>query len=159
MSMTRRWRINLMLLLAALLLGVAVWLAQPPGFAPLTSLDPAAVIRIEISDLSGRQILLQKQSTLWRSGEATANAPRIGQLLGLCTTPSLERFPVPSDLRPFGLDPAPIRLRLNSLTLDFGNTDPINGWRYVRIGDQIHLIADGFYHHLSAPPEAWLETP
>ncbi len=157
--MDRRWRLNLILLLAAALLGVLVWQTQPPGFMPLTTLAPASVERIEISDLSGRHVLLQKQAGVWRSGDTVANRARIQQLLGICATPSLERFAAPADLHPFGLDPAPIRLQLGSQTLDFGNTDPVNGWRYVRIGNEIHLIADGFYHHLSAPPEAWLETP
>ncbi|MEJ2694895.1 MAG: hypothetical protein P8166_18235 [Candidatus Thiodiazotropha sp.] len=84
---------------------------------------------------------------------------RINQLLAICHTASLERFPTPADTSPFGLAPAPIQLRLDGLTLDIGGTEPVNGWRYVRIGDQIHLIADGFYHHLTAAPAEWLESP
>ena len=34
---------------------------------------------------------------------------------------------------------------------------PVNGWRYVDYDGEVHLIADGFYHHLRAPAEAWLE--
>ena len=81
------------------------------------------------------------------------------QFLGICQTPSLERFRAPSDLAPFNLNPAPILVQLDDLELSIGSTDPVNGWRYVQIGGLIHLIADGFYHHLTAPPEAWLETP
>ncbi|MGD8909671.1 MAG: hypothetical protein PVI92_10010 [Chromatiales bacterium] len=156
--MDRRWRLNLTLLAAAGLLGLLIWRAQPPRLPPLTPLDPAHIEQIEISDLSGRHILLKKVAGIWRSGTAAADQRRIAQLLGICTTPSLERFPAAADLTPFNLAPAPIRLRLDSLTLDFGTTDPLNGWRYVHMDKQVHLIADGFYHHLTAPPEAWLES-
>ncbi|MEJ2455538.1 MAG: hypothetical protein P8103_15465 [Candidatus Thiodiazotropha sp.] len=155
--MDRRLRLNLILLAAAGLLGLVIWLSHPIGLPLLTGLDPARIERIEIGDLSGRQIQLSKTATGWRSGQAKADGQRVEQLLGICVTPSLERFPAPADLTPFGLDPAPIRLKLDDLTLDFGTTDPLNGWRYVLVGKEVHLIADGFYHHLTAPPEAWLE--
>ncbi len=157
--MERRLRLNLILLAVVALLGIWVWQAQPPGFPPLTSIDPAQVERIAISDLSGRQINLQRREGIWFSGSSLAKAERVRQLLGICQTPSLERFDAPDDLTPFGLTPAPILLRLDGVQLSIGATDPLNGWRYVQIGAQIHLIADGFYHHLTAPPEAWLETP
>ena len=156
--MDRRLRLNLILLAIAGLLGLIVMRSLPPELPPLTPLDPDRIEQIEISDLSGREIRLHKQAGGWLSGQATADRQRVEQLLRLSRTPSLQRFPVPEDLTPFGLDPAPIRLRFDGLSMAFGATDPVNGWRYVRIGTEIHLIADGFYHHLTAPPEAWLET-
>lgn len=157
--MHKRLGINLVLLALVGLLGLWVWHSQPPAFQPLTALQPEQVEHIAISDLSGRQINLRKRDGIWLSGTSLANAKRVGQFLGICQTPSLERFAAPRDLSAFGLDPTRILLRLNGVELRVGNTDPINGWRYVQIGEQIHLIADGFYHHLTAPPEAWLETP
>jgi hypothetical protein len=153
----RRLRLNLILLVAAGLLGLIIWLSRPTGPPPLTRLDPAVIERIEIGALSGGQVRLRKTAAGWHIGQAEADAQRVEQLLGICDTPSLERFPAPADLTPFGLNPAPIRLTLDTLTLDFGTTDPLNGWRYVLIGKEIHLIADGFFHHLTAPPEDWLE--
>jgi hypothetical protein len=156
--MERRLRLNLTLLAVACLLGLLVWQAQSPGMPPLTPLDPGEIESIVISDLAGRQVALHKREGVWLSGSAPADAGRIAQLLRICRTPSLDRFTPSGELTPFGLEPAPIRLRIDQLTLDFGATDPLNGWRYVRIGERIHLIADGFYHHLTAPPDAWLET-
>jgi hypothetical protein len=154
-----RLRLNLILLALVALLGLWVWQAQSPGFTPLTPLDPAQVKQIAIGDLSGRQVNLQKRDGVWYSGALPANTQRIEQLLGICQTPSLERFLAPTELTPFGLDPAPIQLQLDGLLLKIGASDPIHGWRYVLIEGEIHLIADGFYHHLTAPPEAWLENP
>jgi len=157
--MERRLRLNLLLLLLVALLGLAVWFSRPTERPPLTSIDPAEVTRIEISDLSGRHILMLRRDGQWYlDGGRRADQVRVVQLLGICRTPSLERFPAPASLHPFGLEAAPILLRLNDTNLAFGTTDPIHGWRYVHIGNQIHLIADGFFHHLSAPPEAWQES-
>ncbi|MCU7915451.1 MAG: hypothetical protein KZQ65_05990 [Candidatus Thiodiazotropha sp. (ex Gloverina cf. vestifex)] len=158
--MDRRLLINLALLLAVCVLGLLVWLSQQSsGLPSLTNLQPESITLIEISDLSDRHIQLERKDHTWHIGNEPANQPRIQQLLQLCQTPSLERFDPPADLHPFGLETPPIMMKLNGESLAFGNTDPVNGWRYVHYTDQIHLIADGFYHHLSAPREAWLESP
>lgn len=155
--MSRRTLINIGLFLLAALLGVLAWRLQPPPPPGLTDLQPGQIDRIEISDRSGRQILLTRQNGTWMLGEIPASVDRIEQLLGLCITPSLKRFPAPREsLQEFGLDPPAILLKLNDLELAFGSNDPLNGWRYVQIADQIHLIGDGFHHHLSAPPSDYL---
>jgi hypothetical protein len=138
------------------LLGLLAWLSQPSPPPPLTQLDPLQITRIGISDLQGREISLLRQGERWTSNNRAADPSRIGQLLKICLTPSLQRFAAPDDLAPYGLAPAPIVLTLDDSTLSFGNTDPVNGWRYVHHQGEVHLIADGFYHHLVAPAEAWL---
>ena len=157
--MSKSLRLNLILLSVVSLLALLVWYAQPQPSNPLTAIDPGSVYRIEISDLAGRHILLQRQNGVWRTPDGPARRERIEQLLGICGTASLERFPATGGLAPYGLEPAAIRLTLNDEQLDFGTTDPIHGWRYVHYRQQIHLIADGFYHHLNADADAWKETP
>jgi hypothetical protein len=157
--MSKNLRLNLILLLGVMLLALLVWYAQPRAPTPLTAIDPTTISRIEISDLTGRYILLQKEGDAWQTQGGPARKARIEQLLGICGTTSLESFPAADKLGAYGLEPAAIRLKLNDETLDFGATDPLHGWRYVRYGDRIHLIADGFYHHLSAPADAWREAP
>ncbi|MEN8167927.1 MAG: hypothetical protein ABFR65_10690 [Pseudomonadota bacterium] len=154
--MSRRILLNLLLSGLILLLALLVWWLQPIPLPPLTPLLPEQIDRIHISDTTGREIRLHRQAGEWRLKQAPANAQRIEQLLGICTTPSLRRFPAPLErLEEFGLTPPAIRLRLNDLELGFGNTDPLNGWRYVRLGDSIHLIGDGFQHHLTAPASTY----
>jgi hypothetical protein len=157
--MLSRARINLLLLALAGMLGLLLWLSQPSNLPPLTQLDPQQITHIRISDLGGREINIRRQQNQWMSGDRRADERRIGQLLKICQTPSLRRFPAPEELSAFGLAPAQIVMGLNEATLSFGSIDPINGWRYVLYGDQIHLIGDGFRHHLIAPAQAWLAQP
>lgn len=157
--MSRRSLLNLALSGLVLSLLLLVWRLQPQALPPLTPLLPEQVEKIQISDTAGREIRLENRAGHWWLGQAPANEERIRQLLGICTTPSLQRFSAPAEnLAEFGLAPAVIQLRLNELELAFGTTDPINGWRYVRSGDQIHLIGDGFQHHLTAPASAFLQV-
>jgi len=156
--MSRRSLLNLSLTLLVLGLILWVWRLQPQPLPPLTPLQPQQVERIRISDDKGREIRLAKRAGHWWLDQSPADEERIEQLLGICTTPSLRRFPgAEKHLAEFGLDPPALRLWLNDLQLDFGTTDPINGWRYVLTGGQIHLIGDGFRHHLSAPAAAFIE--
>ncbi|MCG8044516.1 MAG: DUF4340 domain-containing protein [Candidatus Thiodiazotropha endolucinida] len=154
--MVSRTKINLLLLAAVGLLGLLVWLSQPAPLPPLTHLDPQQITRIRINDLQGREISLMRRQNQWMSGDQPADQSRVRQLLKICRTPSLSRFTAPDDLEPYGLAPSPIMMALDDTTLSFGNSDPVNGWRYVHHRGEVHLIADGFYHHLIAPPEAWL---
>ncbi|MCU7941884.1 MAG: DUF4340 domain-containing protein [Candidatus Thiodiazotropha sp. (ex Cardiolucina cf. quadrata)] len=154
--MVSRTKINLLLFAVAGLLGLLVWLSQPAPLPPLTHLDPQQITRIRINDLQGREISLMWRQNQWMSSDQPADQSRVRQLLKICRTPSLSRFTAPDDLEPYGLAPSPIVMALDDTTLSFGNSDPVYGWRYVHHQGEVHLIADGFYHHLIAPPEAWL---
>ncbi|MES9977273.1 MAG: hypothetical protein ABW107_00830, partial [Candidatus Thiodiazotropha sp. 6PLUC5] len=94
----------------------------------------------------------------WMIGERAGINSRVKQLLEICRTESLRHFPAPAELKPFGLDQPNLILRLNQTQFSFGTTDPINGWRYVLHRGEIHLIGNGFQHHLIAPIDAWLES-
>jgi hypothetical protein len=150
-----RAKINLLLFAIAGLLGLLAWLSQPSPPPPLTLLDPQQISRIRISDLQGDETSLLRLENHWMIGDRPADQSRVRQLLKICQTPSLRRFTAPDDLAPYGLTPAPIVMTLDDSTLSFGNIDPVNGWRYVLYQGEVHLIADGFYHHLIAPAEAW----
>ena len=157
--MHQRTRLNLLLLTVAALLALLVWWLQPAPWPPLTPLQAEQIHSIRLLG-DGRDIHLQRHHGAWRLGQTPANAARVRQLLGIAQTPSLQRFPAPPEgLQAFGLQPPQCRLWLNDLELAFGGNDPVNGWRYVMLGAQRHLIGDGFQHHLSAPPSAFLEHP
>ena len=152
-------RTNLTLLTIAVLLGLLVWWSQPSPPQPLSQLVPQEITSIEINNGSGEPILLRLTDNQWLIGDRPADSGRIEQLLKISETPSLHRFAAPRDLQPYGLAPAHLTLRLNQELFAFGVNDPVNGWRYVLHRDEIHLIGDGFHHHLTAPSKTWMETP
>ena len=164
-EMSNRTLINLGLFaLVALLGAIAIY---EPGLEehsrtlpPLTSMQPEEIHRIRLSNPGNLSIVLEKKDGQWRMTtpqEAAANTDKIQQLLGIATTSSHSRFPLPKErLAEFGLEPGSIHLQLNELVLEFGNNDPLNFQRYVRIGDQLHLISNGFHHHLMASVDAYL---
>ena len=163
--MSNRTLINLgLFVLVALLSAVAIYEPSPEEqskpLPPLTSMQPEEIHRIRLSNPGNLSIVLEKKDGQWHMTipqEAAANTDKIEQLLGIATTSSHSHFPLPKErLAEFGLEPASIRLQLNELVLEFGDNDPLNFRRYVRIGDQLHLISNGFHHHLMASVDDYL---
>jgi hypothetical protein len=164
-SMSRRTLINLGLFaLVALLTAIAIYepgLQEQSGTSPpLTPLQPDEIHYIRLSNPGNLGIELEKRDGSWHMTaprQAAANADKIGQLLGIATTSSHSHFPLPKKrLAEFGLETPSIRLQLNELVLEFGDNDPLQFRRYVRINEQLHLISNGFHHHLMAGADDYL---
>ncbi len=160
--LTRRYQFLLLLLP---LLGLIVWLEpglDKPKINALTPLQPNQIHTIQISNKRGKLIQLQRENSHWMMLQPTqgeANNHRVEELLGISQTPSHFSFAAEDDkLAEYGLKPAPITLKINELQLLFGDIDPVYQRRYVQIGNRIHLIDDGFQHHLLAPPAAFSGT-
>jgi len=154
----------ILLLLLPLLIAIT-WFEpglEQPKVVPLTQLQPAEITTIQISNSKGKLIRLQRENGGWVMQLPTpnrANQSRIDELLGISQTPSHTSFSSQNKkLSDYGLNPAHIVLQLNELKLQFGNIDPVYQRRYVKVGDTIHLIDDGFQHHLLAPTSAFSAT-
>jgi hypothetical protein len=155
---SHKLRLNLILVAIIALLALLVWQSQPQPMETLSKLEPAEIRTITISTdtTSHTMRLVEGQWVI----EGTAGlSSRIEQLLTISQTPSLSRFAAPADLKPFGLDKPKWVLQLNQEQFFFGNIEPLNGWRYVLHDGVIHLIGNGFQHHLAAPIAAWQEDP
>jgi hypothetical protein len=85
-----------------------------------------------------------------------ANSERIAQLTRIASTPVFRSMPEGDGVPGPGLKSAQALLILDGLPLRFGDTDPIDQHRYVAAGGQIHLIGDGFWHHLIAPAQDYV---
>jgi len=150
--------VNLGLFIVVLLLALVVYLEpgnkQTIAKNMLTQLKPEEISFIRISDTYGRNLVMEKQQGSWlmtSPHKKPADGQRISQLLDITTTRSFSQFALPKErLAEFGLDPAPIQLQLNNTKLEIGGNEPIQFRRYVRIGDQLHLISNGYHHHLMA---------
>jgi hypothetical protein len=89
--------------------------------------------------------------------EVPASAARIGGLLRIASTQVHRSLPGGENTERLGLTADSPRLTLDGLVLTFGDVDPVAGHRYVAIGDQVHLIGDGFRHHLIAGAPAYVD--
>jgi hypothetical protein len=154
--MTGRWIVNFILLLVVIALGAAARheLATSLTADGLTGLDPERIAEVTIERNGEPAIRLQRTGEGWRMQApyaVDADAARIDQLVRIAATPVYRSLPETALADHLGLAPERVRLTLDGLALRFGDTDPIDQRRYVAIGDRIHLINDGFQHHLLAP--------
>ncbi len=154
--MRDRWLANLLLLVLILTLGALMRreLGQENKVETLTGLRPENITEIRIERSDEPAIRLVQQPGGWRMEapyRVVADAGRIGQLVGIAATPVHRSLPVGTDMGQLGLAADGLTLTMNGLVLRFGDVDPLAHQRYVAIGEQVHLIGDGFYHHLMAP--------
>jgi len=158
--MNPRSLLNLALALALLLLGALVWHAQrpaPPVEMPrLTTLREADITRIAVRPRDAEATQLERRDGEWRLAtlfDLPADDEHVRSLLALARTRSLARYPADAiDPGEAGLATPALTVRLNDTSLQFGGTEPLHGWRYVRNGDTVHLILDRYSHSLRGGP-------
>lgn len=154
--MRSRTLLNLLLLAVVLGLGLLVLfepgLEQPAEARKLTSLDPAQVQTVHIRRNGQDDIRVEREGDGWRLRApfgARADRYRMSGLLRITTAESHARYPVSEvNLAEVGLANPEVVLSLDDTELRFGRTEPINGRRYVQIGETVHLIGDFAYYHL-----------
>ncbi len=144
----------LLILIVALALVAQFRPGKPKDVPPvwLLDIDTSSIDRIEL--LRPDAILLERKAGTWLLTapiEAPANPLRIEQLLDITKSKSEVQYSM-KDLKraPFGLDKPLAILKLNDHVMMFGGTDPLSFRRYVEIGETLHLVSDGFSHHLTA---------
>lgn len=143
-------RINLLLAGLVVVLVLVLWLSPDPDAEPerevLTDLKRSSISRISIVHPGAELIVLEKQQGAWRlTAPLTARAEdfQVGNLLELAERRARASYPAAEiELESVGLQPARYELRLDDTALQFGDTDPLNNLRYVRLGERVHLISD-----------------
>ena len=154
--MSSRGILNFALLIFVAGLGAVVYFQ--PGLdkeqqATLTTLTPEKIQHIEISAQGVQTITLVKEQNAWRITspvEISANEFRIESILGLLGAQSHTQYKKTQvDLAKLKLDKPRYLIRFNDLSIALGDTEPLEGRRYVLIGDAVHLIDDAYSHHLT----------
>lgn len=155
--MKRPLLVNGLLLLLSILLSVLVWLTieqhETDQKVHLTSLLPKQITLIEIQNSNEPHIRMERKNKTWimtEPSENTANNSKIASLLEIAQAASISRFKAPANLTEYGLNPPQAVLTLNQTRIEMGTTNPINHRRYLRVGDEIHLINDRFPHYFLA---------
>lgn len=165
-TLQRKLLVNVALLAAAALLAALAFYEpgrdEPETPPPLTGLAQGQITRVAIHRPGEPDVALGRDETGWRltaPRELPANGGRVENLLALAGTESRRQYAA-ADLDPeqVGLGERAPRVTLDDIEFVFGATDPINGWRYVRVGDHVHLTRDGFIHLVRQEPLYWADN-
>jgi hypothetical protein len=156
--MRSRTLINIVLLVLIVLLGSYVYITsqqetESTASILLTQLPADDVTQILIQH-NQRQLELSKTNNRWHMLQPInieANNFRIDTLLKLLKTVSHAAYPVAElELSKYGLSKSDTSISFNDITIEFGITNPVNSYRYIRIGDTVHLVDDHYYPLLSS---------
>lgn len=163
--MRSRLLLNLALLLILLILLLLVFYIpmepDQPTASRLTELAPQNVTRIELQRQTGESLAFYKEQDIWYMQAPytlAANDYRIQALLRLLQAEYASAHKLDKqDRTRYGLDPPRASLIYNdSLTIDFGDTEPLSQQRYVRIEDRLYLLPDTHYYHTASPATGYL---
>jgi hypothetical protein len=151
--MMNRARLNLVLLIVAAGLGLAVFFSQEKEEKgpPLTALTPDAVTRIAIEHPGSDAIRLEKKDGRWlltAPVRAVVDEFEINALVGLADRETREKLEG-ANLAELGLDPPQYTITLNDTAIAFGSVEPLQYRRYVKTGEAVYLVED--------PPSAALD--
>lgn len=156
--MSTRALLNLALALVALGLAALIWhrpgLEQDAAPVAITGIDPQQVTAIDLTRSAAEPLVFRKHSGHWQidgSPAIPADDYQIHALLSLLGAGGIRAYPASSlDLAGLGLDPPQASARFDATQLDLGNTEAIEGLRYVRLGAKVYLVEDRYQHLLNA---------
>lgn len=145
--MRTRW--PWLLLLIAGVVTLAVWLVLDSREAPtplLPGVQPEAVDRVLIQRPNTETVKLRRRDGQWwleAPSGVSANDFHIRQLLNVARAQPQADYAL-ADVEPerLGLDPPRVRLEVDERVILFGDTDAVDGLRYVQVDDRVLLIAD-----------------
>ncbi len=153
--MNKRLLLNVVMVLGV---GLLTWVAvNKPGQTPapetsaLTTLDAAQVKHLIITRSDAAVELQRRDDSWWLLGEPDIPADPVQMenlLRVLSVKPARSYAAVDLDLAQLELAPAAIQVRFDELVLKFGGTEPLQGLRYVEIGDRVYLIGDNYQNIL-----------
>ena len=153
--MTRWGRINLGLgVLAIALILADNWPSTSADANPLTDLLPLEIDSIRVERGKRLTLAFERDRQDWRMThprDAAAEPARVARLLAVATAPSAHCRPASDDMAVFGIDPPAAVLQLGSLRLAFGDREATQQARYVRVGNQVCVIDDAWFHLLALP--------
>lgn len=141
-------------ILAAIAVFLSLLLLVPHQDAPLehdARLSPLSAseiehIQLQLGGRSSAPLLLSRRQGGWQLDSPVslpADEAAVGEILRLLSSTSQRALAADSlQLDKLMLAPPLWRVTLNQQQFEIGGTDAINGLRYVRVADTVHLVAD-----------------
>jgi hypothetical protein len=151
--MKSRLIVNLLLLAAIVALGLVAHfepgIETPADKPAITTLKAEDVHRIHINRPVRDDLVLVRQRTSYWQIERPVPLPaddfKVGALTRLAEQQPLRSYATSDmDLAELQLDPPYATLILNDTAIEFGNLEPIDQLRYVRVLDRVYLIPDSY---------------
>lgn len=170
-TQTRRWLLNLTLLLIVAGMGGWVWWQAnqlEPARPTLLALGKGEITRIAIVRHPGTMqvdtIRLEKQpGEQWQMQEpqqAAVNSMHVTQLFTLLDEAVTASYDTKGkDLKQYELEPGNVALKLNDQSLLFGMENPVSHQRYILHAGRIKLVSEAVYGLLIGKPGDWLTDP
>lgn len=162
----RRW-LNFGLL--GLVGGLVALVVIEPGrdrsatIPPLLALTAKRIERIVVERPGQEQLALEQREGQWwmtAPQQGPANPVLIRPIPQLAEARCAPSYAVADlDLPRLRLDPPRLRLWLNGREIDFGDTAPTDGQRYLRVGGTVHLCPDRWYVLLTSATASFLMKP
>lgn len=159
-------RLWLNLILAGVVAILVALVYFKPGHKPpappavLTALKPKDITDIKIAQANAPAVELQRQGTEWKMtapSQLPADQFLVQSLLDSLPAVIKSSFnATPAKLAQYGLDPARLRLWVNGEEFDFGDTEPLNNYRYVLSDGQLHLVSGLLFYQLNHGPYWWV---
>jgi len=126
---------------------------KKPSPKRISALDADNIAHIEIDRPGQPKVVLAREGKQWRMTAPKplyANAFKVQGLLGVARAEAHRSYPVSAvKLKNLGLDPAKAVLRLDGTAFAFGDVDPVDRSRYLRVGDTVYLVDDIAWYFLS----------
>jgi hypothetical protein len=151
--MKSRWLVNLLLLLGigalALVARFEPGIEKPDETHPITALKADQIHRIHINrPVHDDLVLVRKKPDHWlieRAIPLPADAFKVKALARLAEQKPARNYAAGKlDLAELQLSPPYATVILNDTAIEFGNKDPIDDLRYIRIADAVYLIPDNY---------------
>ena len=163
--MGRRLLLNLVLVAVIAVLATLAYfkpgVKKPAPAVPLTSIKATDVTSIKIARPNEGLVELVRAGDHWQMTaplKIAADQYLVQALLSDINEHADTGFPVKdADLGKYGFAPAHARLWLNGTELDFGDTEPINNYRYVISGSSVRLSSGLLYYRLNHDPMWWVD--
>lgn len=143
-----RARLNLVLLVLVAALGAGVWFAQEKveKGPPLTPLLAESLTNIRIEHPGREALVLEKRDGQWWLASpisARVDEFEINGVLALADREAKQALdPGQFNLADLGLDPPKYTVTLNGTAVAFGDVEPLQYRRYVKVGEAVSLIED-----------------
>ena len=160
---SRLW-LNLALVIVVAVLVALVYFK--PGHKPpkppavLTQIKAQDVTEIKIAQPNTPTVELARQGNAWQMlapAKLPADQYLVKSLLDSLPAEIKSSFSAaPAMFAQYGLDPARARLWINGTEFEFGDTEPLNNYRYVRSAGQVHLISGLLFYRLDHRPYWWV---